>query len=406
MEKSVEIVGGDTPGTEWRFAVLRFRGADPDAPSAYLQAGLHSNELPGVAALHFLAPQLAAAEADGRLAGDVTLVPQANPIGAGQYLFAEPMGRFALNGRGNFNRGFPLPNGDGTAATGRDDAPLAADARLKGRLVALIDGADIVLDLHCDDESPAYLYVPAPFWPHMADLAACLAVEAVLLWDDTSDGAFEEAAYARSFGLPPERPEWRRRAVSTVELRGRADVSEELARRDAAGLYRFLAGRGVVRNEAIPAPPSWNGPATPLDRVEVVRAPVGGAMLFHAKPGDRVEAGAPLVTLLTAPGEAGGETLVRAPQAGTVLTRRTQRAARRGDALRKLGGRNRAVAARPRALAACRAPSRRRSPRSKRARPHRRRVHRSRRCARSWFSTDRTSTCSGGASPASTAPNR
>lgn len=338
MLKSTEIVRGDTPGMEWRFTVLRFAGAAAGAPSAYLQAALHGNELPGVAALHFLVPRLERAEAEGRLRGDVTVVPYANPIAASQHLLSTHMGRFAFHSRTNFNRDFPLLDSTDTSGLPDDGAPVAAENRLKARLVKLALGHDLVLDLHCDDEGPSYLYVARQFWPHMADLAASLGSKAVLIWDGSSDGAFEEAAWTPYRSLPDDDPAWKRRAVTTVEFRGEADVSPELAAGDAEGLYRFLVARGTVADESLPPLPAWSGPVTPLEHVEMVKAPAAGAILYHVKPGDVVEAGAPLVTILTAPGEAGGTSVVTAPQAGMILTRRSHRLTRLGDDLLKLLG--------------------------------------------------------------------
>ena len=53
----------------------------------------------------------------------------------------------------------------------------SADERLKRRLIELSMGHDIVLDLHCDDESVPYLYVPRLLWPAMADCASALGVD-------------------------------------------------------------------------------------------------------------------------------------------------------------------------------------------------------------------------------------
>ncbi len=131
------MVRGDVPGTEYRFTVLRYAGTDPAAPTAYLQAALHGDELPGVAALHYLIPMIAKAEAEGRLAGSVTIVPQANPIGAGQFLFSQHQGRFAFGSRTNFNRDFPLLSSTDTSSLPDDAAPLLAEKRLKARLVKL-----------------------------------------------------------------------------------------------------------------------------------------------------------------------------------------------------------------------------------------------------------------------------
>ena len=50
---------------------------------------------------------LAAAEQADELIGEVIVVPVANPIGLGQSVLREPVGRFALHSGDNFNRGYP-----------------------------------------------------------------------------------------------------------------------------------------------------------------------------------------------------------------------------------------------------------------------------------------------------------
>ncbi len=64
------------------------------AVSAYLQSSLHGSELPGQAALHFLIPMLEKAEKEGRIDGNITVVPQANPIGSAQWQAHQHLGRF------------------------------------------------------------------------------------------------------------------------------------------------------------------------------------------------------------------------------------------------------------------------------------------------------------------------
>jgi predicted deacylase len=336
MKATTERLAGDTPGSSFDLRVLRFAGADPAAPKAYLQAALHGGELPGTVALHLLVPMLRKAEAEGRLDGDITIVPYANPIGLGQAMFGQAQGRFAFGSRINFNRDFPMRSRR-DAPLPALDAPILAEKRLKAHLLRLSADADIVLDLHCDDEGLPYLYVPRKLWPMMADLAIDLAARAVLVWEDTADGAFEEAAFAPHAGLPDGDAAFNRLAVSTVELRGIADVSPAHAAQDAAGLYRFLIRRGVVTG-AVDTVPAFSGPVTPLANVEMVRAPVGGAILYHIVPGDSVVAGARLCTILTAPGEDGGAVDVYAPQDGLILTRRSGRIIRPGEDLAKLLG--------------------------------------------------------------------
>ena len=343
MKKTTVTIPGDTIGASYHLDVLRFSGSDRNAPKAYLQAALHANELPGVAALHYLIPMLRKAEAEGRLSGDVTIVPKANPIGGAQYLFHEHAGRFSLASRINFNRDFPVPGAGGSRARVAMDAPVAAERRLKSLLLDLAEGHDIVLDLHCDDEGLSYLYVPAPLWPYMRDLAACLGSGGVIVWGEASDAAFEEAALLQIADVHDSTADWRSKAVSTVELRGRADVAPETAAHDAEGLYRFLVARGVVYDPMAPAPGDWQGVAEPIENVEMMRAPASGTLLFQVRPGDMVKAGDRLVTIVTAPGEEGGTIEVTAPQDGLILTRRVHRVTSLGDDLLKLVGSRRSA---------------------------------------------------------------
>lgn len=335
MERSEIFIGGDTAGIEWRIPVFRFKGRDAKAPSTYIQAALHANELPGTALLHFLLEKLRKADADGAILGDITVIPQANPIGLAQSHFGEMQGRFDLGSRANFNRDFPL-----IALSERDtlldnpDRRSAAD-RLKRTLLHAALGAELVVDLHCDDESLQYAYIDEAFWPEAADLAAALDMQAVFLSDGEST-AFEEAvgyAFKRQGGeklasVPG-------RLSVTVELRGRRDVYPEMARRDADGLWTFLAGRGVVADPAHAAKP-YAGSAIPLDNIEMVRAPEPGTVLFHRDIGETVKAGDLLATLITRPGMPDGTLDIKAGHDGLIATRSSARYARRGDDLMKI----------------------------------------------------------------------
>jgi len=341
MDRSWEMIPGDMPGAEWRIPVLRFRGRG-DGPPAYLQAALHADELPGVIAIDALCARLRRAEAAGDIRGDITLVPWANPIGLQQQLHGAWQGRYDLDTRVNFNRGFPRLDRPDPALLPGDDAVLPASDRLKAKLLALALRAEIVLDLHCDENSLLYLYIPDALWPAMSDLADAMDPGAVLAWDGDGGGAFDDAVVTS----------WLRggldlagKAVSTVELRGRADIDADLAERDAEGLYRFLAGRGVIAGD--PPQRRWSGPVAPLDHIEMIRAPVGGAVCFMRTPGERVETGDLLATILVRPGEEGGAVPVRAPQAGLVLSRRDHGRTKPGEDMMKLVCGAPSAAARP-----------------------------------------------------------
>ncbi|MBB4573093.1 succinylglutamate desuccinylase/aspartoacylase family protein [Rhizobium lentis] len=336
MDVSEIIIPGDTPGTEWRLPVLRFKGRDPKAPKIYIQAALHAGEVPGTALLHFLCERLRRAEDQDRILGGITLVPQANPIGAAQSHFGDLQGRFDLGSRTNFNRDFPLISiaDRATLIEELDDYP--ATDRLKRQLLHMALGADLVLDLHCDDESLQYAYIDEAFWPEASDLAAALDMEAVLLSDGESS-AFEEAVgFAWKYEIPGERRSMLPGKLSvTVELRGKRDVDPALAKRDADGLWRFLTARGIVSDEPV-APAAFAGPAAPLDNVEIIRAPEGGAVLFHRTIGDRVVEGQCLATIITRPGQVDGSIDLQAPQDGLILTRTSDRLVRRRGDLMKI----------------------------------------------------------------------
>jgi predicted deacylase len=335
MQTSEIVITDDVAG-EWRIPVLTFTGADPTAPKAYIQAALHASELPGVAALHAFIPALRAAEQQGRLSGDVVIVPKCNPIGASQWLHGELQGRFEIASRANFNRDYPLiALGDREALLDGIEAMPAAD-QLKRRLLHLALGADLVLDLHCDDESQLYAYLEASFWPEALDLAESFGLEAVLLSDGGST-AFEEAVtHAWKTGDLGARAAWHEARISlTMEFRGLRDVRPDLAAKDAEGLMAFLQRRGVVSGEPVRRE-AFSGPVAGLDYVQMIDAPKAGTVLFERTFGDQVKAGDRLATLVTTPGFPENDVAILAPVEGTIVTRVAARFVRRGDNLMKI----------------------------------------------------------------------
>lgn len=353
MKTEIIEFAGDVPGNAIELRVLRFAGKDAVAPTAYLQSSLHGGELPGQAALHFLVPLLRKAAEEGRILGNITVVPQANPIGSNQWQAHQHLGRFEFFSTVNFNRAFPLLPDFDTSDLPGPDAPVALAQRLKATLLRLALPNDIVLDLHCDDESENYVYIAEEFVEDMKDLAIALGSTAILAWDTTADAAFEEACAYPVLQLPADRRDMKRRAVTTVEFRGLSDVYADLGKADAEGLYKFLVHRGVISDSSVKLDSEFRGLVTPLANVEMLRAPQGGMVLYHVQPGEVVEQGAKLVTIVTRPGEPEGDITLTAPQAGRILTRRSLRYVRRGDDLLKLlGAQPSAEAKRPGALEA------------------------------------------------------
>jgi uncharacterized protein len=349
LKRTTLNIEGDTPGITYSLDVLTFKGSDRSAPGAYLQAALHGGEFPGVAAIHFLVPMLEAAEKAGNIAGNITIVPMANPIGAAQWLNGQPMGRFDFFSRTNFNRDHSALDDFDTSKLPALNAPVSAAKRLKAELLRLALPHEIILDLHCDFESEQYMYIHTAFWPGMKDLASAIGCKAVLTWEGNADLAFEEAtarpALASKSGLS-------RRAVTTIEFKGLVDVSAEKGIADAKGLYDFLVHRGVVRGKSKVRPESFEGPVTPLENVEMVKMPTGGMVFYHVNFGDTVKKGAKLATIVPKPGDSSADMIVTAPQSGYILTRREHRYLPRGDDLLKLLGSKRSGTAKSGSLEA------------------------------------------------------
>jgi predicted deacylase len=220
--------------------------------------------------------------------------------------------------------------------------PIDEAEYLKHLLLQLSYDADIVLDLHCDEESLMHVYLGTPLWPEAADLSAQLGAEVTLLAEDSGVTPFDEACsriwwqLARKFS---DHPIPSACLSATVELRGRADTSHELAALDAENIFYFLQRRGWIRGEAPTLPPLRNE-ATSLRAVEQVKAPAAGVVVFLKKPGDRIEKGETLAEIVD-PLEIDKDkrlVAVNSCTAGILFSVNTDRFARPGRILAKIAG--------------------------------------------------------------------
>jgi predicted deacylase len=281
-----------------------------------MQAGIHPNELPGMLALDRLIPMLDAAEREGRLEGQVTLVPNANPVGLAQSVFDKTLGLCELNTGLDFNRAFP-------AETPSDIAGRSVAQRLKATLIGLAITADVVLDIHCDEEGPVDIFAPEKCLSQAQDLARAMGAAVILTEAGPGPESFDITLMQR----------WGERTgvsgfAATVELRGMLDVTDEVAERDAAGLYRYLAGRGTVRDSLAPLT-SPEPLVADVGLAEYIATPVAGTVLYDVDVGDWVAAGQRLAQILPEAGTPRHD--VTAPAEGYVLARRDRRFLRRGD---------------------------------------------------------------------------
>ena len=148
-------------------------------------------------------------------------------------------------------------------------APTGETETLKHTLLALAVDADLVLDLHCAGEALLHLYGSRMQREDAVLLGAELKAMAVLLDEGPGGAPFDDACNSpwwklrKALGAEGEVP--LACFAATVELRGQADVKDEWAAADAAGLLRFLQRRGVLAGDPGPEPvplcerPPWRG---------------------------------------------------------------------------------------------------------------------------------------------------
>ncbi len=280
----------------------------------YLQASLHADEMPGAIVLWHLMDLLDRAEAEGRISGQVCMVPFANPIGLPQWLHGKPQGRQDLETMRNFNRGYAeLAVLAGDALAGRltgdkaentriiraafaaalaEQQPLTEGDELRIRLLQWSHDADVVLDLHCDHVALLHFYASTAR-PEIADLLGRATGAALALIEDLSGGnAFDEAhtvpwraLQARFADHPIDQPTF----STTLEYRGQRDVTDAQGRQDAENLMAFLGAVGVVTGTPAPAHPPAR--QCPLAGAGEAFAPQGGIVTWAHEPGAEVATG-------------------------------------------------------------------------------------------------------------------
>jgi predicted deacylase len=339
------------PGTQRELVSLHY-GKAGGVVKAYVQASLHADELPGMLVAHHLRLKLDALEAAGRIAGEVILVPMANPIGLSQFLLHGHQGRFETTSGENFNRHYP--DQIATAAANAE-SQLTSDAAhnvqvlrselkkavaaqavetelqsLRRTLMTLSCDADIVLDLHCDAQAVMHLYTETPCWPDCEALARYLGARLTLLAQDSGDNPFDEACsqvwwkwdahFGGRFPIPQAC------LAVTVELRGYLDVEHDVD---------YLKYRGLIAGE-VPAMPDAVGDARPLAGSMPIKSHTAGVLTFLRQAGETVAAGdvlAHVIDPITA-----SVTELTSPVDGLLFARDSMRFATAGMRVAKVAG--------------------------------------------------------------------
>jgi len=357
-------LGAGTPGT--RREVMLHRFGEPGArPKAYFQAAIHADEIPALLAAHHLVRRLMAAEAEGAIRGEIVVAPFANPIGLDQQVNATHLGRHELGGGGNFNRNWPdlFPATAEKVADKLTDLEAANVVAIRAALAEVVAemrprtqldflrqtlageavDADLVFDMHCDDDALMHLFLVPQHWPLTADIAAELGCHAVMLCEDSGGGSFDEAFSTPWIKLARQYPDHPIPAAClaiTVEFRSQRDVNDRLAEADGAALFRSLQRHGVIDGDPGPLPEALCA-ATPLDACEFVKAPAPGVLSYEVELGERIEKDQVIAWLIDPAAEDpnAGRQAIRAGTDGLVLSRRDRLYVQPGDTLAKVVGR-------------------------------------------------------------------
>jgi uncharacterized protein len=353
------------PGTQRELVSLHYGPADTGR-KAVIQASLHADEVPGLLVAHHLRRRLAELEARGVLRGEVVLVPFANPIGLSQRVLQAFEGRFELASGENFNRHYAdlVPRAadlleprlragaEASVALVREAlreacAALPATTELESlrrALLALAIDAEVVLDLHSDNEGVLHLYTATNLWGDIEPLARLMGSRAVLVADRSGDEPFDEACSMTWPRLAEELTRRLGRTVAlphacvavTVELRGEHDVEHALADADAEALVQYLGWRGLV--DGAPARlPALACEPTPLAGSIPVVAPHGGVLVFLRELGDTLRRGEPVAQIVN-PAD-GTAVVLESPTDGVFYARESRRFVPAGTRVAKVAGR-------------------------------------------------------------------
>ena len=362
FQQHTTTLAGDAPGQS---TTLYWYTAGPeDAPTkVHLQAALHADEQPGTMALHHLLPMLRDADNAGRLKARFVVFPSVNPLGLATRVLRRHIGRYDLETGINFNRRWPdlYPQiAEAIAGKLTDDPranlrtiraavgawleqqrPATAAQRLRLAILKSAHDADIVLDLHCDDESLKHIFTSPDLMPGLQDLADRMQVAATLTAEDSGGGSFDEVLpnlYRKAQRANPGFPIPMGAETATLEYRGQADTHDAMGREDAQGLHDFFAGRGLIDATvpaATPAPPP-----TPFEATEVLRADRPGLLAYRVGLGDRVKKGDVVADIIAMDGPDAflGRSPLRAGTDGLILSRASAKYAVVGSSVVKIVG--------------------------------------------------------------------
>lgn len=319
LSKSTLTVGEAVNGAAHQVTVFNLKGSTP-GPKVYIQANLHGAEMQGNAVIYHLLERLQQMP----MRGEVTIVPQANPIGLNQKSGDYTDGRFDPGTGDNWNRGFfhDLSFLDSFVSENIDASDenirqrfrdklrvdlsqamnnpfgLSTSNRLCYQLQQMALEADYVLDLHTGPKSSKHLYIPQ----YCQNSASYFSIPHVIIIPNGFAGAMDEACFVPWWRLSEVFAEQGRhldvlQEAFTVELGSEEQIDLSSAADDVDGILAYLTSKNVFVSGGY-TPVEMTRFGCYLNNYKTFYAPTGGLVEYLAENGSPLKAGEPLAKVL------------------------------------------------------------------------------------------------------------
>ncbi|MCF6808291.1 succinylglutamate desuccinylase/aspartoacylase family protein [Thiotrichales bacterium 19S9-12] len=313
MTESLLCVGQDSYGEDLTVKVIHIKGSSQEAPSVYIQASMHADEIQGNAVIFELLEQFSS----NQPLGDITIIPQCNPTGAASRVGSAHQGRFDPMNGDNWNRYYFYPKIDYNAFANEHINSTQAEYKkafreiLCEQLLKALDKpylltraqfmayqlqlfayqADLVLDLHTDAEAINYLYSPS----YAKDSAAYFQYSDVILMDNEFDGALDEASFSPWWHLQKAFSRLNREEEVliegyTLELGSKEKISQSLAIAQSCSIINYLAYKESVDDFSFV---DKRAPSTMhhADNFKAIYSEIGGLYEWYVAPGETIKKG-------------------------------------------------------------------------------------------------------------------
>ena len=313
FSKEYLVVAQNASGRNLNVPVYKFVSNVP-GPKVYIQSSIHGAEVQGNVVLLHLLKELQGAP----LRGEVTLVPNCNPVGSNLKSGEYTLGRFdPVNGQ-NWNRAYHYNEAlikefaDNIQAD-MDISELKQEYRsrlsasieeklnsewglglaeclnLKLQLMAL--QADIVLDLHNGPVSSRHIYVPE----YAKQSAKYFNIPHVILIPNEFSGALDEATFCPWWTLrdslvqrfPDSDWDFGIEAF-TVEMGSQEVIDFEAGKEDSIGILTYLSHMECFETP-LHKPESMTRYAVHLRDYKTIYSRRGGMLEYVAKPGQMIK---------------------------------------------------------------------------------------------------------------------